>query len=70
MACELVVTRSVRDTTAILDLLAGPEPGDLDALERPAAPYAAGDPGRLRVGVLGRVLRCISESCSNREEQR
>jgi len=41
-----VVTRSVRDTAAILDLLAGPEPGDLDALERPAAPYAAeGDPG-------------------------
>ena len=26
MACELVVTRSVRDTAAILDLLAGPEP--------------------------------------------
>ena len=53
MACELVLTRSVRDTAAILDLLAGPEPGDLDALERPAASYAAaGDPGRLRVGVL------------------
>jgi amidase len=33
--------------------LAGREPCDLDALERPAAPYAAaGDPGRLRVGVL------------------
>jgi amidase len=53
MACELVLTRSVRDTAAILDLLAGPEPGDLNALERPVAPYAgAGDPGRLRVGVL------------------
>ena len=42
LVAELVVTRSVRDTAAVLQAVAGPMPGD---------PYAA-DPGRLRIGVL------------------
>lgn len=54
-AVEHAVTRSVRDTAAILDALAGPMPGDPYAAPLPARPFAAevgADPGRLRVGVL------------------
>jgi amidase len=54
LVCELAVTRTVRDTAAVLDAVAGPAPGD---------PYAAPTPqrrfteelgvgaGRLRVGM-------------------
>ncbi len=48
-----VLTRSVRDTAAMLDALAGPEPGDPFPQPRPATPYAAEvgvPPGRLRIG--------------------
>ncbi len=48
-----VHTVSVRDQAAILDLIAGPAPGDADtppAWDRPLAD-AASAPGRLRVGV-------------------
>ncbi|MHB8505043.1 MAG: amidase [Acidimicrobiales bacterium] len=52
-----VVTRTVRDTAAVLDVLAGPEPGDPYAaapLPRPLAAEVGADPGRLRIGVLDR----------------
>ena len=39
LTCELVVSRSVRDTAAVLDAVHGMEPGD---------PYAAPDPGAAR----------------------
>ena len=48
-----VLTRTVRDTAAGLDVLAGYEPGDAFALPPPAAPFADAaerEPGRLRVG--------------------
>ena len=48
-----VLTRTVRDTAAALDVLAGYEPGDAFAVPPPSAPFAAAaerDPGRLRVG--------------------
>ena len=48
-----VLTRSVRDTARMLDVLCGPEPGDFYALPPPPRPYAAEveiPPGRLRIG--------------------
>src|SRR5947208_9952370 len=55
---EHVVTRSVRDTAALLDAVAGPMPGDPYFAPPPARPFATevgADPGRLRIGVLARV---------------
>jgi amidase len=49
------VTRTVRDAAAVLDILAGPEPGDPYAappLLRPLADEVGVDPGRLRIGWL------------------
>ena len=48
------VTRSVRDSAAVLDLLQGAEPGDPYWAPPPSRPYAAevgADPGRLRIGL-------------------
>ena len=48
-----VLTRSVRDTARMLDILCGPEPGDLFVLAPPERPYADElllPPGRLRIG--------------------
>ncbi len=47
-----MLTRDVRDTAAILDVLAGYEPGDATWAPPPARPFAqaaAGDPGRMRI---------------------
>ena len=49
-----VVTRSVRDTAAVLDAVAGPMPGDPYYAPPPERPFAAEvgrDPGRLRIGL-------------------
>jgi len=57
---EGVLTRTVRDTAALLDVLAGREPGDLydaPALPGPLRDEPGRDPGRLRVGVLLRRPR-------------
>jgi amidase len=54
-SCEFVVTRSVRDSAAVLDVTAGRMPGDPYAAAPPARPFArevGADPGRLRVGFL------------------
>lgn len=54
LVCELAVTRTVRDTAAVLDAVAGPAPGDPYAAPTPARPYAeevGADPGRLRIGM-------------------
>jgi len=51
-ACEHVLTRSVRDSAAILDVTSGPQAGDPYWAPPPARPFAAevgADPGRLRV---------------------
>ncbi len=48
-----VLTRSVRDTAAMLDVLAGAEPGDPFEVALPARPYVQEvgvPPGRLRIG--------------------
>jgi amidase len=47
-----MLTRSVQDTAAILDVLAGYEPGDASWAPPPSRPFAeaaAADPGRMRI---------------------
>jgi len=52
LVCDGVLTRTVADTAAILDVLAGYEPGDATWAPPPSQPFvtsAARDPGRLRI---------------------
>ena len=54
-AVENCVSRTVRDTAAILDAIAGPMPGDPYWAPPPLRPYTTEigiDPGQLRVGLL------------------
>jgi amidase len=55
---EGTLTRSVRDTAALLDVAAGEMPGDPIVAPPPLRPFAAevgAPPGRLRVGLLTQV---------------
>ncbi len=55
LGVELCVSRSVRDTAAMLDAVHGPGVGDTVIAPPPARPYVAelgADPGRLRIGLL------------------
>jgi amidase len=55
LGVEHCVSRSVRDTAALLDATHGPGVGDTVIAPPPARPYVAevdAEPGRLRVGVL------------------
>ena len=57
-AVELCVSRSVRDTAAVLDAVHGPGVGDLVVAPTPRRPYVeelAADPAPLRIGVLDRA---------------
>jgi amidase len=57
-AVENVVSRSVRDTAAILDAIAGPMPGDPYSAPPPARPFTAEVgtvPGRLHIGLMVRA---------------
>jgi amidase len=55
LVCDGVLTRTVRDTATVLDVLAGPEPGDATwAPPPPAVGYTAlteVDPGHLRIAL-------------------
>jgi amidase len=58
MACEHVLTRTVRDSAGILDAVAGSAPGDPYYAPPPMRPFAAevgSDPGRLRVAYSPRT---------------
>jgi amidase len=58
LTIEHVVTRSVRDTAAVLDAVAGYQPGDPYTAPPPLRPYreeVGADPGRLRIGLLAHV---------------
>jgi amidase len=58
LAIEHVVSRSVRDTAALLDVVAGPMPGDPYCAPLPARPFVAevgANPGRLRIGCMTRA---------------
>jgi amidase len=55
LTTELCVTRTVRDTAAVLDAVSAPFPGDPVIAPAPARPFrdeVGAAPGRLRVGVL------------------
>ncbi|MFL5892320.1 MAG: amidase [Solirubrobacterales bacterium] len=55
LTVELVVSKSVRDTAAILDAVHGPAPGDPYVAPAPSRPYTeevGADPGKLRIGLL------------------
>jgi amidase len=54
---EHVLTRSVRDTAAVLDAIAGPAPGDPYSAPPPVRPFreeVGAPPGRLRIGLRTR----------------
>jgi amidase len=54
-SCELVVSKTVRDTAGVLDAVSGPAPGDPYYAAPPARPFAqevGEQPGRLRIGAL------------------
>lgn len=56
---EHALTRTVRDSAALLDATAGPAPGAMDALPPPGRPFLAevdAPPGRLRIAVTDRSL--------------
>ena len=53
MSMQHAVTISIRDSAALLDVVAGPAPGDPYYLDKPATPFAqevGQDPGKLRIG--------------------
>ena len=53
------VTRTVRDTAAVLDVISGYEPGDpytAPPFARPLSQEVGVDPGRLRIGILDHPL--------------
>jgi amidase len=55
LVAEHVLTRSVRDSAAVLDCVSGPMPGDPYFAPPPLRPFldeVGADPGRLRIGVL------------------
>ena len=59
IAIEFVVTRSVRDAAALLDVVAGPDAGAYGWAEPPARPYSeeiSAKPDRLRIAWMGRPL--------------
>jgi amidase len=61
-SCEFVVTRSVRDSARLLDLVAGPMPGDPYSAAPPATPFSASLEAPhtpLRIGFLAAALRDV-----------
>lgn len=62
------LTRSVRDSATLLDIVCGPQPGDLFFLPRPETPFAEEarrSPGKLRIGfsTAAFVDRPVSAEC-------
>ena len=60
---ELVVSRSVRDTAAVLDAVHGPAPGDPYVAPPPRRPYieeVGAKPGALRIGLTTQPLLDVS----------
>ena len=54
LAAEFVHSRTMRDTAALLDAVAGAVPGDKFAIREPARPFVeelGADPGRLRIAL-------------------
>ena len=54
VSVQHAITRTVRDTALLLDVVAGPDVGDPLVIDRPARPYVdevGADPGRLRIAL-------------------
>ena len=73
LVCDHVLTRDVADSAAVLDVLAGYEPGDATWAPPPARPYAdaaSGEPGRLHIGLAvnpaldGAMLDPVNETAT------
>lgn len=63
LSTDGALTRTVRDAAAVLDCLAGAEPGDpypAPPLLRPLREEVGADPGRLRIGVLDSPPRAVA----------
>jgi amidase len=61
LSAQHVVSRSVRDSAALLDIECRPEPGDPYWLAPPQRPFVeevGRDPGRLRIGFTTAALTC------------
>jgi amidase len=59
LTCELCVSRSVRDTAALLEAVHGPAPGDPYVAPPPSRPYTeevGADPGKLRIALWTETL--------------
>lgn len=59
IVCEHAVTRSVRDSAALLDATSGPDTGDpypAPPLSRPLVQEVGVDPGKLRIAYTGRAM--------------
>jgi amidase len=66
LAIEHVVSRSVRDTAAILDVISGPMPGDPYFAPPPPRPFlqeVGVTPGRLRIGLMTRGATPVHPDC-------
>ena len=64
-SCEFVVSRSVRDSAALLDVTSGPMPGDPYAAAPPAGSYVEAigrSPGELRIGLMRDAPRDLEAS--------
>lgn len=74
LACEHVISRSVRDSAAMLDVTAGPDPGapyHAPPATRPFLDEVGVDPGRLRIAFTTRSLlgSHVARECVDGVEQ-
>jgi amidase len=73
LVVELALTRSLRDTAAILDAVQGPMPGDPYFAQPPVRPYMAelgADPGKLRVGIVTKSITAdVQPDCVSATEK-
>lgn len=59
LGVQFAVTKTVRDAAALLDAVAGPDPGAYAWAERPSRPFSAevaAEPGRLRIAWTGKTF--------------
>jgi len=69
MAIEFAETRTVRDSAALLDALAGPDDGYFYTAEPPRRGFLAAamsPPGQLRIGVIDQLPGCAKAARENR----
>jgi amidase len=75
VVCEHVVCRTVRDSAALLDAVAGPMPGDPYVAPTPVRPFrdeVGADAGRLRIGLLTTApggLAVVQPDCAGAAER-